>query len=87
MHDAERLLRPVRGLQGISGQCPVADPKIVLGSHGRTTTGPKAALVQRLHNRINRIREALGLQPDGAVDGEEYVQRVILNQMMVMRVS
>mmetsp|Transcript_86313 Transcript_86313/g.150414 ORF Transcript_86313/g.150414 Transcript_86313/m.150414 type:complete len:80 (+) Transcript_86313:108-347(+) len=58
----------------INGQCTVANQKTILGNHGLTNSGSKAELVQRVHNNINSIREALGLQPDDAVVVEEHVQ-------------
>ena len=74
LHDVERLLRQTRGIWAINGQCTIANLKTILGNHGLTNSGSKAELVQRVHNNINSIREALGLQPDDAVDVEEHVQ-------------
>uniref|UniRef100_A0A7S1JCR9 SAP domain-containing protein n=1 Tax=Eutreptiella gymnastica TaxID=73025 RepID=A0A7S1JCR9_9EUGL len=74
LHDVERLLRQTRGMGGMNGRCTVANLKIILGNHGLTNSGSKAELIQRVHNNINSIREALGLQPDDAVDVEEHVQ-------------
>ena len=64
--DVERLLRQLRGNLNINGQCAVSNLKRVLMDQGLCSNGPKAELVQRVHNYINIIREAKGLPVDAA---------------------
>jgi hypothetical protein len=64
--DVERLLRQLRGNLNINGQCTVSNLKRVLMDQGLCSNGPKAELVQRVHNYINIIREAKGLPVDAA---------------------
>ena len=71
--DVEHLLRQTRGLFGTNGQCTVANLKLLLAYHELTTSGPKVELVQRVHNHIDGIREAHGLQSDEAVNVDEHV--------------
>ena len=58
----------------MNGQCTVANLKTILGNNGLSNSGSKAEQVQRVHNNINSIREAVDLQPDDALDVEEHVQ-------------
>ena len=71
--DVEHLLRQTRGLFGMNGQCTAANLKLLLAHHDLTTSGPKVELVQRVHNHIDRIREAHGLQSNEAVNVDEHV--------------
>ena len=64
--DVERLFRQLRGNLNINGQCTVSNLKRVLMDQGLCSNGPKAELVQRVHNYINLIREAKGLPVDAA---------------------
>ena len=49
-------------------------PNLFWGDQRLTLTGSEEELVLPVHNHINRIHEALGLQPDGAVVVEQHMQ-------------
>ena len=50
LSDVERLLRQLRATPGINGQCTTNNLKRVLMDQGLCSNGPKAELVQQIHN-------------------------------------
>ena len=66
LSDVERLVRQLHATLSINGQCTVNNLKQVLKDQGLCSNGPKAELVQQIHNYIRIIRESKGLPADDA---------------------